>query len=415
MTRRASSADPIAVLHTTPVWLAQTKTWIHEQIRFLPSDVEAHVVCAKTRNLDQFPVARLHSLEALPRWRRGMESLARRARIDSLRHVVHIAALTGARVLHSHFGPQAWRDMPLARAAGLRQVVTFYGYDVTQLPVQKSWRDRYRQLFSGVDRVLCEGPHMREELIKLGCAPDKVWVHHLGIDLARIPFRPRSWTPNEELGILIAGSFREKKGIPFALQALAEVVRARPNIRLRIEIVGDAGSEPNSQREKQNILKAVQDGGLGGFIRMHGYQSHKTLLAIATRCHLFVSPNVHAEDGDSEGGAPVTIIETAASGMPVVSTTHCDIPNVLRGPARNLLVPERDPTGLARVIIQLTETPTAWSPLLSFVRCDVEDRFDAKTQGEQLARHYRDLSARTRRRSSTWSSLLSLRRALARD
>jgi hypothetical protein len=35
----------------------------------------------------------------------------------------------------------------------------------------------------------------------------------------------------------------------------------------------------------------------------------------------------------SEGGAPKVIIEAQAPGMPVISTTHCDIPNVtvLRG------------------------------------------------------------------------------------
>ena len=33
--------------------------------------------------------------------------------------------------------------------------------------------------------------------------------------------------------------------------------------------------------------------------------------------------------GDTEGGAPMSIFEAQASGMPVVSTLHADIPEVV--------------------------------------------------------------------------------------
>lgn len=53
------------------------------------------------------------------------------------------------------------------------------------------------------------------------------------------------------------------------------------------------------------------------------------LLDEIARHHVFLSPSVTAPDGDSEGGAPVTIIEAAASGMPVVNSTHCATPEAV--------------------------------------------------------------------------------------
>ena len=67
-----------------------------------------------------------------------------------------------------------------------------------------------------------------------------------------------------------------------------------------------------------------------------------------------------ASDGDTEGGAPVTLIELSATGMPIVSTTHCDIPNVVRDGKSGLLAPERDVDGLAERLRWMIENSEKW-------------------------------------------------------
>ena len=66
-----------------------------------------------------------------------------------------------------------------------------------------------------------------------------------------------------------------------------------------------------------------------------------------TKHDVFLAPSVTASNGDTEGGAPVAIIEMAASGMPIVSTRHCDIPSVVLDGVTGLLAAERDSEGLA--------------------------------------------------------------------
>ena len=108
----------------------------------------------------------------------------------------------------------------------------------------------------------------------------------------------------------------------------------------------------------------------------------------AYRSHVFLQPSVTASDGDSEGGAPVAIIDMAASGMPVVSSTHCDIPEVLPQAAWHLLAPERDVDGLVERLLWLTEHPDEWTVLTNACRRHVEQEFNAAAQGARLAEIY---------------------------
>jgi len=129
------AGDRLVVVQRVSRWLPQTATWLYTQVDFLPPDVESHVVCEATLNLDQFPHPHVHSLAAQPRWRavwdKGVRKLGARSH---LRFTVDVARRAGAAVLHSHFGDTGWADVGAARAAGLKHVVTFYGLDVIYLP-----------------------------------------------------------------------------------------------------------------------------------------------------------------------------------------------------------------------------------------------------------------------------------------
>lgn len=385
----------IPILNRVRDWLPQTKTWIYEQLRWLPTDVRAHVVCDRAENLSQFPWPDLHVLEQAPAEEQLIDQIGRKLELPSLRSAAHLARRLSARVWHSHFGLEGFRELPLARAAGLPQVVTFYGYDVTRTPQDPIWRKRYGQLFGSVARILCEGPHMRQELIKLGAPPQKVLVQHLGVDLARFEFAQRAWAGNGSVKVLMAAGFREKKGLPYALRAVARAQQLRPELDFRVSLVGDASSDPDSVLEKREILAAAAE--LGERVTFLGFRPHAELAELAKVHHIFMSPSVRAKDGDTEGGAPVAIIELAAMGLPVLSTKHADIPNVLRGPASAWLAEERDVDGLVERLLGALDHPEETRGAADFVRRDLEQRFDSKKQAMVLAEVYRELAAKPRR------------------
>lgn len=380
----------ITVMHSFPIWLPQTQTWMYNQILYLPNEVETHIVCEATENLEQFGLPNIHNLSEASCWRYYWDLCLRRSGIrNHLGYLVKQAKSLHAQILHSHFANVGWVDIVVPKKANLKHIVSFYGYDVNYLPKSDScWYGRYQDLFTQVDSILCEGSHMANDIEALGCPRDKIRVQHLGVSLDKIAFKPRVWNTKEALRVLIAASFQEKKGIPYALEALGRIQR---DVDIEITIVGDANNQVRSQNEKRKILETLKKFDLQSNTRMMGYQPYNSLFQEAYTHHIFLSPSVTATDGDSEGGVPVSIIEMAATGMPIVSTFHCDIPEVIHHGETGLLAHEKDVEGLVTLLQWLLENTDQWISMVKACRNHLEAEYNAKIQGERLTNIYNKL------------------------
>ncbi len=381
----------LRVLHSTSEWLTLTKTWLGHLVRNLPEDeVESAVFCFSTANLDLFPVARVHKVRGSSLPQRALFRAARTIGFRSiLQRLNQVIDQEQPEIVHSHFGDWAWTTLFGVQRAGLPHVVSFYGWDMSLLPrLEPGWNDRYHRLFEAVSGCLCEGPHMAAELSNLGCPAGMTRVQHLGVDLDRFPFRVRSLSPGEPLRVLITGSFREKKGIPDAMDALGRLHRS--GIPFEVTVIGDAGGLPRGIEEKKRILAAVARNGLEERIRFLGYQPYGVFIEEAYRHHVFLSPSATASDGDTEGGVPVSILEMAATGMPVVTTTHCDIPYALGGlDGGGFFASERNPAALAEHLTWLFERPDGWEAPVSRIRAHLEAEYDWRVVGRRLLENYR--------------------------
>ncbi len=379
------------VVHSISDWLPRTATWLHTQVRCVPERVTRCVVCDQTVNLDLFGDLDIRSLKDAGQvrtfWEKGIRRLGARRYTGFLAKQVREFR---ADVLHSHFGYTGWTNQPCADRTGVAHVVTFYGYDVQQMPTREpAWRERYRELFARVSLVLCEGPVMAASIRALGCPAEKVRVHHLGVTTDRIAFVPRVPLAGRPLRILMAGTFREKKGIVDGLEAAALLAR---HVDVAITVVGDATSEERDQVEKRRILLAIERLGLGERVTLTGFLSPSALMAEAYTHDVFLVPSVTASDGDSEGGAPVILTEMAATGIVLVGTTHCDIPNIIVPGETGFLAPERNPVELARAIDRALGASAEWASLGTRARARVESEFDAAKQGERLAKIYDEVA-----------------------
>lgn len=297
--------------------------------------------------------------------------------------LTRIAQRLGASLIHSHFGPVGWRDILPSRLAGTAHIVTFYGMDLAKVPrTDARWISRYRGLFATIDLVLCEGEHMSSQLRNLGCPEHKIRVHRLGIQLDSARLVPRSRSLEEPHRVLMAASFREKKGYPYGLEAVRNLLG---QFDIQLTIAGDGTPE-----ERVHLQKTIARLGLVNRVRMIGMVSHTTLLEEAYRHHVFLSPSVTARNGDNEGGAPVSIIEMMATGMPVVSTFHCDIPNVVVNEITGFLAPERDSDALTIQLRRALSCEARWCEIGAAARRRVEVEFDARRQGLRLSALYRE-------------------------
>ena len=376
-------------IHDVNVWLPRTNTWLYNEVIALGGDWQASVVTNRLENRDEFPFEYVYSLRdnvSRPRW--AIESFLRRTGLTTHAPSItrHCRAL-GAQLLHSHFASIGWRNLRLARRLAIPHVVTFYGFDVTQLPRQQAWRRRYAQMFAEVTRVLCEGEHMAAEVARLGCDPAKISVHRLGVRLDDLPFAERTGTAGP-VRFLMAGSFREKKGLTDGMLALAELAGRRPDVDWQLTIVGGPGVSPLGESIARELRNIAQRHDVADRVTYPGFLSHAELTATAADHDVFLCPSVTAPDGDTEGGAPVVMIEMAAMGMPVAATAHCDMPGVLAPRNREMLVDEHDVAALGNALEWLVDHRDAWAAIGRENRAHCEAQFDHRVQGRRLAQVY---------------------------
>lgn len=381
----------VSAAQSIRTWLPVTQIWNYFQLKYLPPEIDNLVVCEKRENETRFPFSKIYSLSEAPLWFRLWKTkMQKRGLNHYLQFLKYIVKQNNCTLLHSHFGDMGWLNSGVAQESGMKHIVSFYGYDLSRLPcIDPQWLNRYRRLFGMVDLVLCEGRHMIDRVRALGCPTPKVVLHRLGIETERVPFRPRNFKQGETIRFLIAASFQEKKGIPYALEAVGRMKGTLGNFE--VTVIGDAKPHlPRSLTERKKIIETIERFNLGRHIRLLGFKAHDELLREVYRHHVFLSPSVTASDGDTEGGAPVSIIEMAATGMPVISTTHCDIPDTLGQLNRGLLCAERDIEGLIVQIERLLSC-ASWRKLASENRAHIEKEFSASTQGKKLARLYSNL------------------------
>ena len=88
----------------------------------------------------------------------------------------------------------------------------------------------------------------------------------------------------------------------------------------------------------------------------------------------FVQHSVTADDGDMEG-TPVAILEAQAAGLPVVSTFHAGIPDVVQQNVTGLLVAEFDEAGMAAQMRRLLDQPDLAHALGSAGRKRLREHF----------------------------------------
>jgi glycosyltransferase involved in cell wall biosynthesis len=102
------------------------------------------------------------------------------------------------------------------------------------------------------------------------------------------------------------------------------------------------------------------------------------------RARAFVQHSVTAPDGDSEG-TPVAIIEAQMSGLPVVSTRHAGIPDVVIDGETGFLVNEGDVAGMGRMMARLASQPALAARLGESARRRALAGYTLSRHLEQLA------------------------------
>jgi colanic acid/amylovoran biosynthesis glycosyltransferase len=98
---------------------------------------------------------------------------------------------------------------------------------------------------------------------------------------------------------------------------------------------------------------------------------------------MFVLPCVTGSDGDRDG-IPNAILEAMAMQLPVISTIHSGIPEVITDGVNGLLVPPADAKSLAGAMASLLDQPQLGPQMGARGRQTVNENFDAMRNASRL-------------------------------
>lgn len=289
-------------------------------------------------------------------------------------------------VIHCHFGP-AGRVVAHLKKLGLIKVpmtTVFHGYDITQYTDGRP--DIYRELFEQADLLLPISDLWRRRLIDLGAPPEKIATIRLGVDCEAFDYKLRTIPAGRPTRFITIGRMTEKKGHRFTIQAFSQLVSRRPDLDLSLDIVGNGPLFV----DMRNLAEAS---GHLDRIQFHGGLPHQEIKRLLDEAHIFVLPSVTAADGDMEG-IPVSIMEAMAMGLPVISTRHSGIPELVVDGSSGRLVDEKDVPALSSAMEELASSPDLVGTMGSKGRMIIEQGYNERSQARSLKQSLQQLQTK---------------------
>ena len=285
-------------------------------------------------------------------------------------------------ILHCQFGNLGELGL-LLKDTGLfrgKLITSFRGYDISSY-IRSYGHDVYDDLFKRGDLFLCVSEHIKEKLIKLGCDEQKIIVHRSGVDLRQYRFRSRIGRDKAKVRILTVARLAEKKGVEYGIRAVAKVLQKCQRVEFKI-----AGDGP--LRDKlQSLIAELK---VGDNVELLGWRSQDEIAELLQKSDILLTPSVTTENGDEEG-IPGVIMEAFAKGLPVVSTYHAGIPEVVQDGESGFLVPERDVDALTEKLQSLVGQPALRTIMGSQGRKFVEAHYNIDRLNDRLVSLYRQL------------------------
>jgi colanic acid/amylovoran biosynthesis glycosyltransferase len=288
-------------------------------------------------------------------------------------------------IIHCQFGTQGYRGMSFCTVLQPRPklIVMFRGHDIS-CHVAEHGNHVYNQLFKTADFFLANCEFFRQRAIQLGCEPDRIAVHLSGLDCSKFNFTPRRLEPGSPVRIATTGRLVEKKGIEYAIRAVAQQAKTHPNIEY--QIIGDGPL-------KDSLQALIQELNAVPYIKLVGWKNEQEIIQILEKTHLFIAPSITAQDGNQD--APINVLKEAmAMGLPVISTLHGGIPELVENNISGFLVPERDADALSEKLGYLIEHPDRWAEMGRAGRAFVEQHYDIRGLNDRLVQRYEQLLGR---------------------
>lgn len=247
-------------------------------------------------------------------------------------------------VILCEYGPSGVELMSIAKKCNIPLVVHFHGYDAYRDDILNSYGKQYKELFSVSTAIIAVSKHMAEQLKNLGCYENKIYHLCCGIDTTIFIPNPQK---KENFIFISCGRFVDKKAPYLTIKAFDLLLRKTPNAKLIM--IGDG-------ELLQSCKELVQELNISNSVEFKGILNQQEIAELFANVYAFVQHSITTPQNDSEG-TPLTILEAMSAGLPIISTKHGGINDVVQDGETGFLVSEQDIEGMANNMYNLILNP----------------------------------------------------------
>jgi colanic acid/amylovoran biosynthesis glycosyltransferase len=264
----------------------------------------------------------------------------------------------------AEYGPTGVKLLNVCKHLNLPLIVHFHGYDASiDLIIEKN-KKGYEALFSYACSVIVVSKAMERKLTFLGCSPEKLVYNTYGPDDTFFDVSP-DFRKKLLVGI---GRFVDKKAPYYTILAFKEVLEKHPDAQL---VIGGDGILFNTCLNLIDYLGIKDKVVLPGIIQSDQFRMY------LQEARGFVQHSVTAENGDMEG-TPVAVLEASAAGLPVISTYHAGIPDVIIHEQTGLLTEEHNVQEMALHMMKILDDAAYARQLGAAGRSNIRNNFSMK-------------------------------------
>jgi glycosyltransferase involved in cell wall biosynthesis len=212
--------------------------------------------------------------------------------------------------------------------------------------------------------------------LKYGLPPDRCAYIPNGVEPRFLV--PRTYAQRENLRLLYPGTWLDQRGIFYLRDALRNLAPQIPQMTLTIAGPGVPAEE---------ILRFFGED-LAPRIEVRPMVPAERMPQLYLEHDVFVFPSLME-------GLPTVLTEAMASGMPVITTETCGMPDVVENDFNGLLIPPADAPALESAILRLADSPGLRQRLGEAAR-DSMQRHTWERAGRQLEALFRHVLDRER-------------------
>lgn len=244
-------------------------------------------------------------------------------------------------IVLAEYGTTGVGVLPVCKELNIPLVVHFHGADASVHAVIDENRESYKAVFNYARWIIVVSKVMEQKILDLGAPKEKVILNTYGPNELFNAIVP-TFKEKRLIGI---GRFVDKKAPYYTILAFKQALNKHPDAKLAL-----AGDGPLLN----TCTNLVQHLGIANNVHFLGVITPDQFKEELTNARAFVQHSVTAENGDMEG-TPLAILESSSAGLPVISTNHAGIPDVIINNETGLLVDEHDVEGMSINMIKILD------------------------------------------------------------